>query len=98
MAPTDSDRPGLRQVKFDSTWTQAGSIRLDLGTGALDTNQVAMKMTKEEKDKEHGEQSSQQKIQDPTKDLKDPTRGDGHKPEYQLFFLLVFLRDRICCK
>jgi len=49
-----------------------------------DTNQVAMKMTKE----------SQQTIQDPTKDLIDPTRGDGHKPEHQLFFL----RDRICGK
>jgi len=63
-----------------------------------DTNQVAIKMTKEAKDKAHGEQSSQQTIQDPTKDLMDPTRGDGHKPEHQLFFLLVFLRDRICCK
>jgi len=55
-------------------------------------------MTKGAKDKAHGEQSSQQKIQDPTKDLMDPTREDGHKPEHQLFFLLVFLRDRICCK
>jgi len=64
-----------------------------------DTNQVPMKMTKEEKDKaQHGEQSSQQIIQDPTKDLMDSTRGDGHKPKHQLFFLLVFLRDRICCK
>jgi len=64
----------------------------------FDTNQVAMKMTKEAKDKAHGEQLSQQTIQDPIKDLIDPTRGDGHKPEHQLFFLLVFLRDRICCK
>jgi len=64
----------------------------------IDTNQVAMKMTKEAKDKTHGKPSSQQTIQDPTKDLMDPTRGDGHKREHQLFFLLVFLRDRICCK
>jgi len=64
----------------------------------FDTNQVAMKMTKEAKDKAHGEQSSQQTIQDPTKDLMDPTRGDGHKQEHQLFFLLVFLRYRICRK
>jgi len=49
----------------------------------FDTNQVVMKMTKEVKDKAHGEQSSQQTIQDPTKDLMDPTREDGHK---------------ICCK
>ena len=59
-----------------------------------DTNQVAMKMTKEVKDKAHGEHSSQQTIQDPTKDLMDSTRGDGHKPEHQLFFLLVFLREK----
>jgi len=57
-----------------------------------------MKMTKEAKDKLHGEQSSQKTIQDPTKDLMDPTRADAHKPEHQLFFLLVFLKDRICCK
>jgi len=57
-----------------------------------------MKMTKEEKDKAHDKQSSQQTIQYPTKDLMDLTRGDGHKPEHQLFFLLVFLRDRICYK
>jgi len=56
-----------------------------------DTNQVAMKITKEAKDKAHGKQSSQQTIQDPTKDLMDPTRGDGHKPKHQIFFLLVFL-------
>jgi len=47
-----------------------------------DTNQVAMKMTKEAKHKAHGEQSSQQTIQDPTKDLMDSTREDGHKPEH----------------
>ena len=63
-----------------------------------DTNQVAMKMTKEAKDKAHGEQSSQQTIQDPTKELMNPTRGNGHKPEHQIFFLLVFLKNRICCK
>jgi len=66
-----------------------------LGT---DTNQVAMKMTKEPKDKTHGEQSSQQIIQDPTKEVMDPTREDEHKLEHQIFFLLVFLKNRICCK
>ena len=55
-------------------------------------------MIKEAKDKAHDEPSSQQIIQDPTKDLMDPTWEDGHKPEHQLFFLLIFLRDRICCK
>ena len=74
------------------------SVLRNLCKWPANTNQVAMKMTKEEKDKACGEQSSQQTIQDPTKDLIDLTRGDGHKPEHQLFFLLVFLRDRICCK
>jgi len=56
-----------------------------------DTTQIAMKMTKESKDKAHGEQSSQRNIQDPTKDHMDLTRGAEHKPTHQLFFLLVFL-------
>jgi len=55
-------------------------------------------MTKEAKDKAHGEQSSQQTIQDPTKDLMDPTIRDGHKPNHQFFFILIFLKDKICCK
>jgi len=49
-------------------------------------------MTKEAKDKAHGEQSSQQTIQDLIKDLMELTRRDGHKPEHQLFFRLVFLK------
>jgi len=56
-----------------------------------DTIQVAKKMTKEAKDKAHGEQSSQQTIQDPTKDHMDLTSGAGHKPSHQLLFILVFL-------
>jgi len=48
-------------------------------------------MTKEAKDKAHGEQSSQQTIQDLTKDHMDLTRGAGHKLANQIFFLLVFL-------
>jgi len=56
-----------------------------------DTTQVATKMTKEAKDKAHGEQSSQRTIQDPTKDHMDLTRGAGYKPAHQLLFLLVFL-------
>ena len=71
---------------------------LESSVYTVDTNQVATKMTKESKDKAHGEQSSQQTIQDLTKDLMDLTRGDRHKPEHQLFFRLVFLKDRICCK
>ena len=37
-----------------------------LELGGHDTNQVAMNMNKETEDKAHGEQSSQQTIQDPT--------------------------------
>jgi len=51
----------------------------------------ATKMTKEAKDKAHGEQSSQQTIHNPTKDHMDLTRGVEHKPTHQLFFILVFL-------
>jgi len=60
------------------------SRTISLEHGGHDTNKVATKMTKEEKDKAHGEQSSQRTIQDLTKDLMDLTRGDGHKPEHQL--------------
>jgi len=48
-------------------------------------------MTKEAKDKAHGEQSSQRPIDNPTKDHMDLTRWAEHKPSHQLFFLLVFL-------
>jgi len=48
-------------------------------------------MTKEAKEKAHGEQSSQQPIHNPTKDHMDLTRGAEHKTLHQLFFLLVFL-------
>jgi len=60
-------------------------------TLTYDITQVATKMTKEAKDKAHGEQSSQRTIQYPTKDHMDLTKGAGHKPAHQLFFLLVFL-------
>jgi len=56
-----------------------------------DTTQVAMKMTKEAKDKAYDEQSSQQTIHNPTKNHIDLTKGVEHKPAHQLFFLLVFL-------
>jgi len=49
-------------------------------------------MTKETKDKAHGEQSSQRTIQNPTKDLMDPTRGDGHKSEHQRFLPFGLLK------
>jgi len=56
-----------------------------------DTTQVAIKMTKEEKDKAHDEQFSQRTIHNPTKDQMDLTKGAEYKLAHQLFFLLVFL-------
>jgi len=57
-------------AKFDliSYETEKASIERPKSVRG-DTNQVAMKMTKEAKEKAHGEQSSQQTIQDPTKVL-----------------------------
>jgi len=52
-------------------------------------------MTKDSRDNSHREQSSQQSSQDPTKDQTDLTRRrNGHRPEHQMFFLLVFLKDK----
>jgi len=62
-----------------------------LELGGHDTTQVAMKMTKEEKDKAHDEQSSQRTIHNPTKDHMDLTKGVEHKPSHKVFFLLIFL-------
>jgi len=62
-----------------------------LKLGRHDTTQVATKMTREAKDKAHGELSSQRPIHKPTKDHMDLTRGAKYKPSHQLFFLLVFL-------
>ena len=64
-----------------------------------DIIQEHKKMTKDSRDNSHSEQSSQQTSQDPTKD---PTnlirRRTRHTPEHQLFFLLVFLKIKTCCK
>jgi len=62
-----------------------------LELGGHDTTQVATKMTKETKDKAHGELSSQRPIHKPTKDHMDLTREPEHKLSHQLFFPLVFL-------
>ena len=58
-----------------------------------DTIQVDKKMTKDSRDHSHYKQSSQQSSQDSIKDLTDLTRGrTWHRPEHQMFFLLVFLK------
>ena len=63
--------------------------------GEHDTIQVPKKMTKDSRDNSHYEQSSQQSSQDPTKDQTNLTRRrTGHRPEHQMFFLLVFLKDK----
>jgi len=60
-----------------------------------DTIQVAKKMTKHSRDNSHCDQSSQQSSQGPTKYQTDLSRKrTGHRPEHQLFFLLVFLKDK----
>ena len=59
--------------------------------GGHDTTQVATKMTKEARDKAHGEQLSRRTFHNPTKDYMDLTKGAEHKPPHQPFFLLVFL-------
>ena len=60
-----------------------------------DTIQVAKKITNDSRDNSHCEQSSQQSSQDPIKDQTDLTRRrTGHRPKHQMFFLLVFLKDK----
>ena len=50
---------------------------------------------KDSRDNSHYEQSSQQSSQDSTKDQMDLVRRrTGHRLEYQLFFLLVLLKDK----
>jgi len=74
----------------------AGGLNLRLKSlklGGHDTIQVDKKMTKDSRDHLHYEQSSQQSNQDPTKDLMNLTRRrTGHRPEHQMFFLLVFFK------
>ena len=67
--------------------------------GGHDIIQEDKQMTKDSRDNSHGEQSSQQSSQGPTKNLIDHTRRrTGHTPEHHLFFLLVFLKIKTCCK
>jgi len=66
-----------------------------LQLGGYDTIQVAKKMTKNSRDNSHCKQSSQQSSQDPSKDQSNLTRRRiGHRPEHQMFFLLVFLKEK----
>jgi len=67
------------------------SVEAEIMVTKHDTTQVAMKMTKEEKDKAHHEQSSHRTIHNPTKDHMDLTKRAEHKPAHQQFFLFVFL-------
>jgi len=70
-----------------------------LQLGGHDIIQEDKQMTKDSRDNSHGEQSSHQSSQSPTKDLTDLTiRRTGHTPEHQLFFLLVFLKIKTYCK
>ena len=62
---------------------------------STNTIQVAKKMTKDSKDNSHCEQSSQQSSQGPTKYQTGLTRRrTWHISEHQLFFHLVFLKDK----
>ena len=64
--------------------------------GGQDTNQLDKQMTKDITDSSQLGQSSQHTRQDPTKSQKKLSRGrTGHEPKYQLFFLLVFLQDKL---
>ena len=78
---------------FRNKLDEGGVITRNKARLVVDTTQVATKMTKEAKDKAHGEQSSQRTFHNPTKNHMDLTRGAEHRPTHQLFFLLVFLQD-----
>ena len=61
-----------------------------------DTNQVDKSMTKYTKDTSQFDQSSQYTRQCPTKYRKDLSRRrTRHRPEHQMFFLMVFLQDKM---
>ena len=60
-----------------------------------DTNHLDKQMTKDTTDTSQLSQSSQHPRQDPTKLQKDLSRRrTRHRPEHQMFFLLVFLKDK----
>jgi len=64
-----------------------------------DTTQLAKHMTKDTRGISHFDQSSKLTRQGPTKYWKDLSRRrTEHKPEHQMFFLLVFLQDKNVCK
>jgi len=60
------------------------------------TIQVAKRMTEDLRDNSQCGQSSQQSRQGPTKYQTDLNKSrTEHRPEHQMFFLLVFLKDKI---
>jgi len=62
--------------------------------GGHDTTQLDKQMTNDTKDTLHLGQTSQNKRQGPTSSQRSLNRRrPKHGPEYQLFFLLVFLRQ-----
>ena len=62
----------------------------------VDTTQLAKQMTKDTRDTSHFDQSSQYTRQRSTKYRKDLSRRRiGHKLEHQMFFLIVFLQDKM---
>jgi len=68
------------EVEFSQTWGH-------------DTIQANKEMTKDSNYHSRYEKSSQLSSEDPTKDIADLTRRrNGQRPEYQMFFILVFLR------
>ena len=67
--------------------------------GGHDTTHISKQITKDTRDTSHFDQSSQHPRQGPTKCRKNLSRRrTGHRPEHQMFFLLVFLQDKNVCK
>jgi len=65
------------------------------GIGEGYTTQIDKHMTKDTTNTSQLGQSSQHPRQGPTKHQNDPNRRrNGHKTEHQMFFLLVFLKDK----
>ena len=69
--------------------------KVDTGGYINDTNQLDKEITKYTTDTSQLSQSSQHPRQGPTKLQKGLSRRrTGHVSEYQMFFLLVFLKDK----
>ena len=80
-----------KQVQGASRGDRPVQIGFTLG----DTTQLAKQMTKDTRDTSHFDKSSQHTRQGSTKYRKDLIiRRNRHKPEHQMFFLLVFLQDK----